>query len=119
MSYEFDHSKVMEMFEKKRKKFMVMTGEMGASLAATNSRFDLGASHGSKQYTWADPDSVGPFHDLNDIKKIKGSAKNSQRIYILAPMEYDVYLERRYGVMAKTEDQLIPWMEKFEEICFG
>lgn len=97
MSVDFNHDEVMKMFEKKRKKFLVMTGEMGANLAAINSRVDTGASQSAKRYEMTAKDTV----------------------IIEAPMEYDVYLERRYGIMAKTEHQLIPFMAKFEEQIFG
>ena len=97
MSYEFNHAKVMEMFEKKRKKLLTMTGQMGQSLAAINSRVDTGASQNAKNYQF----------------------KAKDTIIIEAPMEYDVYLERRYGIMAKTEHQLIPFMARFEEEVFG
>jgi len=97
MSYEFDHSKVMAMFELKRKKLLTMTGQMGQSLAAINSRVDTGASQNSKNFQFTAKDTI----------------------IIEAPMEYDVYLERRYGIMAKTEHQLIPFMARFEEEVFG
>jgi len=97
MTVEFNHDNVMKMFEAKRKKFLVMTGEMGANLAAVNSRVDTGASQSAKNYQMTAKDTV----------------------IIEAPMEYDVYLERRYGIMAKTEHQLIPFMTKFEESIFG
>jgi hypothetical protein len=96
MTVEFNHTEVMQHFEKKRKKFLTMTGEMGASLAAINSRVDTGASQSAKRYELTAKDTV----------------------IIEAPLEYDVYLERKYGVLAKTEHQLIPYMAKFEEDIF-
>ena len=97
MSVEFNHAAVMAMFEAKRKKFLTMSGIQGANLAAINSRVDTGASQNAKNYQF----------------------KAKDTIIIEAPMEYDVYLERRYGIMSKTEHQLIPFMARFEEEVFG
>lgn len=97
MTVDFNHSKVMEMYEKKRRKFLIMTGEQGANLAALKSRVDTGASQSAKQYRLVD----------------------KQTVLIEAPLEYDIYLERRYGIMAKVEDELIPHMERYEKAVFG
>lgn len=96
MAVEFNHDTVMKMFEQKRKRFLTQTGIMGANLAAINSRVDTGASQNAKQYRLVGVDKVN----------------------IEAPMEYDLYLERRYGVLAKTQQQLNPFIRKFEEENF-
>lgn len=92
------------MFEKKRQKFLTRTGFQGVVLAAINSRVDTGLSQSAKQFSFKEPGSVASFKD---------------RIFIEAPLSYDVYLERRFGIMAKTEDELIPYMERFERESFG
>ena len=97
MAVEFNHSEVMKMFEKKRQKFLTRTGFQGVVLAAINSRVDTGLSQSSKQFRIIKPDTIR----------------------IEAPLSYDVYLERRFGIMAKTEDELIPYMERFEAEAFG
>ena len=97
MTVKFDHNEVIKMYEDKRKKFLTKTGFQGVVLAAINSKVDTGASQNAKQFVFTSPDTIR----------------------IEAPLEYDVYLERRYGIMAKTEDQLIPFMARFEEEIFG
>ena len=97
MTVEFNHEAVMKEFEIKQKKFLTKTGFMGVVLAATNSRVDTGASQSGKQF--------------------KFTAKD--KIEIQAPLDYDPYLEKRYGILAKTQDQLIPYMARFEEEAFG
>jgi len=104
MTVEFNHEAVMKMYEAKRKKFLTMTGHQGANLAAINSRVDTGTSQSAKSFSFTEPGSKATFKD---------------RVYIIAPLEYDIYLERRYGIMVKTEDELIPHMEEYERVCFG
>ena len=103
MSVEFNHDAVMQMFEKKRLVFLTKTGHMGCSIAALNvgedgeRHVDTGLSSVSKQFRIVSKDTIR----------------------IEAPLSYDVYLERRFGIMKKTEDELIPYMEKFEVEAFG
>jgi len=97
MTVEFNHDAVMKLFRSKQKKFLTMTGHQGANLAAINSRVDTGTSQLAKTFSFT----------------------GLETIIIEAPMEYDVYLERKYGIMAKTEDQLIPFMARYEEEVFG
>jgi len=97
MTVEFNHDAVMKLFRSKQKKLLTMTGHQGANLAAINSRVDTGASQSAKRFEFKDQDTI----------------------IIEAPLEYDIYLERRYGIMAKTEDQLIPFMARYEEEVFG
>lgn len=94
---DFNLNKVTEMFDKKRRKLLVMTGEQGANLAAINSRVDTGASQSAKQYSF----------------------KNKETVIIEAPLLYDIYLERRYGIMATTQDQLMPFISRYERSVFG
>ena len=104
MTVEFNHDSIMKMYEGKRKKFLTMTGHQGANLAAINSRVDTGASQMAKKYTFTEPGSKATFKD---------------RVFIVAPMEYDIYLEYRYGTMKAIEDDLINDMVEYERVCFG
>ena len=104
MTVEFNHEAVMKEFKKKQKKFLTKTGFMGVVLAATNSRFAVGTSQLAKTFSFKHPES---------------KAEKTDTIYIEAPLNYDLYLEKRYGILAKTQDQLIPYMVKFEEEIFG
>lgn len=97
MTVEFNQDAVMRMFEQKRQKFLAKTGLQGENLAAVNSRVDTGASKNAKYF------------------KLDGKDK----VLIYAPLTYDVYLERRYGIMEKSKDELIPYMAKFEAEIFG
>lgn len=135
MAVEFNHSEVMKMFEKKREKFLTKTGFQGVVLAAVNSKVKTGLSQSAKQFSFTEPGTghyattknketgvietvTNSFTGLGVIAKGSG-AVFKDRIFIEAPLSYDVYLERRYGIMAKTEDELIPYMEKFEVEAFG
>ena len=97
MTVEYNPNAVMNMFEAKRKKFLTMTGHQGANLAAINSRVDTGASQSAKGFRLVGTDTV----------------------HIIAPLDYDLYLERKYGIMRKVEDQLIPYMARYQEEVFG
>jgi hypothetical protein len=97
MTVEFNHETVMKMFEQKRQKFLTKTGLQGENLAAVNSRVDIGNSKNAKYF--------GPEGD--------------DKVLIYAPLTYDVYLERRYGIMSKTLDELKPYITKFKAEIFG
>lgn len=94
---DFNLNKVTEMFDKKRQKLLIMTGEQGANIAAENSRVDTGASRNAKQYKIIDKETI----------------------HIEAPLLYDIYLERRYGIMAITQDLLMPYISRYERAVFG
>ena len=103
MTVEFNHDEVMKMFKAKRKKFLTMTGHQGVNIAAAQigedgeQHWDTGLSANSKSFN---------FYDDYTIR-------------INAGTNYDVYLERRYGIMVRMADILIPYMAKYEEEVFG
>jgi hypothetical protein len=103
MTVEFNQSAVMQMFEQKRKKFLTKTGLMGENIASLNIGQD-GKAHVDTSAS-------------KNAKYFKPDGKDKVLIY--APLTYDVYLERRYGIMEKSKDELIPYMEKFEAEIFG
>lgn len=95
-----------------------MTGHMGVSLAAINSHVDTGTSQNAKHFSFSEGGNLIEATPTS-FKFSESGAKFTYRIFIKAPLNYDLYLERRYGIMAKTQDQLIPYMEKFEAEIFG
>jgi hypothetical protein len=97
MSVDYNPDEVIQMFKKKQEKLLTKTGFQGVVLAAINSRVDTGLSQNSKKFKFVAPD----------------------KIWIEAPVFYDLYLERRYGIMAKTQDEIIPYMARFEGEIFG
>jgi len=97
MTVDFNHDSVMKMYEAKRKKFLVMTGHQGQNLAALNSRVDTGLSQSAKGFKLVDDDKV----------------------WITTGTDYDIYLERRYGIMKKTEDELKPDIDRYMVATFG
>lgn len=108
MAVEFNHSEVMNFFGKKRQKAMIQTAHMGVSLAALNvgkkdnkAHIDTGTSKNAKNFK---PQNIGI---------------NTDTVIIEAPVTYDVYLERRYGILAKVEDEIKPWFKKFIGEAFG
>jgi hypothetical protein len=103
MTVEFNHESVMKMFEQKRQKFLTKTGLQGENIASLNvgrdgkAHIDIGTSKNAKYF--------GPEGD--------------DKVLIYAPLTYDVYLERRYGIMSKTLDELKPYITKFKAEIFG
>jgi hypothetical protein len=103
MTVEFNYESVMKMFEQKRTKFLTKIGLQGENIASLNvgrdgkAHIDIGTSKNAKYF------------------ELDGKDK----VLIYAPLTYDVYLERRYGIMAKTRDELIPYRAKFEAEIFG
>jgi len=103
MTVEFNHDEVMKMFKAKRKKLLTLTGHQGVNIAAAQigedgrQHWDIGLSANSKN-----------FEFIND-----------ETIRINAGTNYDVYLERRFGIMVRMRDILIPYMAKYEEEVFG
>lgn len=118
MSYELNKELIKKLGENSRKKILTIIGETGASFAAMNTHphIDTGASVNAKQYTWTHPEQITSFKSLSDVKKVTGSAKlSNDTVYIIAPMEYDVYLERPYGIMARTDHQLRSYIKGLTE----
>ena len=99
MTVEWYEEKVIEEYKNRRKKFLKACGMAGEALAVSNQppHIDTGASINAKTH------------------KLIGD----DRAEIIAPLFYDVYLERRYGIMAKTLDELPEVMYKLERQYFG
>jgi len=104
MTVEWYGEKVIAEYKNRRKKFLKACGMAGEALAVMNQppHIDTGASINAKTH------------------KLIGD----DRVEIIAPLFYDVYLEqlsgeRRYGIMAKTLDELPEVMYKLERQYFG
>lgn len=99
MTVEFAKDELIREYGKKRTKFLKASAMMGVALAKLNQppHIDTGASINAKTHSPVVGDSVK----------------------VSAPLFYDVYLEGRYGIMAKTLDELPAYMEKIEEQYFG
>lgn len=107
MTVEFNHDAVMSHFKKKRQKTLVQTAHMGVNIAALNvgkdgkEHVDIGTSRNTKQFS---PKNIGLDDDI---------------IRIEVGQDYDVYLERKFGIMAIAYDKIKPWFNKFLEMNFG
>lgn len=99
MTVEWYGEKVIEEYKNRRKKFLKASGMAGEALAVRNQppHIDTGASINAKTHKMIGDD----------------------RAEVIAPLFYDVYLERRYGIMAKTLDELPEVMYKLERQYFG
>ena len=99
MTVELYEEKVIAEYKNRRKKFLKACGMAGEALAVMNQppHIDTGASINAKTH------------------KLIGD----DRAEVIAPLFYDVYLERRYGIMAKTLDELPEVMYKLERQYFG
>ena len=99
MTVEWYGEKVIEEYKNRRKKFLKASGMAGEALAVRNQppHIDTGASVNAKTH------------------KLIGD----DRVEIIAPLFYDVYLEQRYGIMAKTLDELPEIMYQLEGKIFG
>ena len=99
MTVEWYGEKVLAEYKNRRKKFLKACGMAGEALAVMNQppHIDTGASINAKTHKMIGDD----------------------RAEVIAPLFYDVYLERRYGIMAKTLDELPEVMYKLERQYFG
>lgn len=99
MTIEWHGEMVIAEYKKRRKKFLKASGMAGEALAVMNQppHIDTGASINAKTH------------------KLIGD----DRAEVIAPLFYDVYLERRYGIMAKTLDELPEIMYQLEGKIFG
>ena len=99
MTVEWCGEKVIAEYKNRRKKFLKASGMAGEALAVMNQppHIDTGASINAKTH------------------KLIGD----DRAEVIAPLFYDVYLERRYGIMAKTLDELPEIMYQLEGKIFG
>jgi hypothetical protein len=119
MSYELNKTLIIEVGKMARKRVLTQVGEMGTSLAVLNTHphVDTGASVNAKQYTWTHPDKITPFKSLADVKSVRGTeSPENESIYIIAPMEYDFRIERPFGIMARTKEQLEPFIKMLEGV---
>jgi len=119
MSYKLNKSLIIEVGKNARKRVLTHVGEMGASLAALNTHphVDTGASVNAKQYTWTHPDKIAPFKNLADVKSVRGTeSPKNESVYIIAPMEYDFRIERPFGIMARTREQIKAFIKRLEGI---
>ena len=99
MTVEWFEEKVIEEYKNRRKKFLKACGMAGEALAVMNQppHIDTSASINAKTH----------------------EPKGDDTMHIIAPLFYDVYLEQRYGIMAKTLDELPEVMYKLERQYFG
>ena len=99
MTVEWYGEKVIAEYKNRRKKFLKACGMAGEALAVMNQppHIDTGASVNAKTH------------------KLIGD----DRVEVIAPLFYDVYLEQRYGIMAKTLDELPEIMYQLEGKIFG
>ena len=96
-----------------------MTAEKGVAIASINmgddytKHVDTGTSSNAKSYVFNDP-STG------FLGKLKNTLipPEKDKVFIIAPMEYDIYLERRFGIMARVKDMIKPYMKEYEEFIF-
>jgi hypothetical protein len=107
MTVEFSASATMMKFKSDRQKVLLKTAHMGTTIAALNigkdgkEHVDTGASRNAKAFA---PHSI-------DI--------NTDTVKIQTGMDYDVYLERRFGIMARALDEIKPWFSRFMGEAFG
>ena len=119
MSYELNNPLIIKVGKMARKRVLTQVGEMGQSLAVLNTHphIDTGASVNAKQYTWTHPDKITPFKNFEDVKRVTGTPDlENDTVYIIAPMEYDFRIEKPYGIMARTREQLKPFIKRLEGI---
>ena len=112
MAVEFNYSGVLNEFKGKRQKALTQTAFMGVNIAAMNvgkidnkAHIDVGTSKNSKQ-----------FHSGTGGKTV---GLNDDTIKIETGQDYDVYLERRFGIMARAFDEIKPWFSKFIKDAFN
>ena len=105
MSVDFDALKQIAEYRAKRQKMLVMTATQAHNLAMVNmgddyrKHVDTGASSMAKTVT-----------------PIKISSENFQ---VRTGMNYDIYLERRYGIMRRVADMIEPYAMDYVRAIFG
>ena len=99
MTVEWYGERVIAEYKNRRKKFLKASGMAGEALAVLNQppHIDSSASINAKTHKMIGDD----------------------RAEVIAPLFYDVYLEGRYGIMAKTLDELPEIMYQLEGKIFG
>lgn len=99
MTVEWYGERVIAEYKNRRKKFLKASGMAGEALAVMNQppHIDSGASINAKTHK-----TIG-----------------DDRAEVIAPLFYDVCLEQRYGIMAKTLDELPEIMYQLEGKIFG
>lgn len=107
MTVQYDPMKTINEFRKKRQTLLTMTGHKGEAIAAVNMgndyrrHVDTGTSSNSKTFL---PNPV-PL--------------NAEQIIITTGTDYDIYLERRFGIMARVTDMIKPYIKDYMEFVFG
>lgn len=99
MTVEWNGEELLGKYREKRRKFLKASGMLGETLAVLNQppHIDTGTSINAKTHK--------PVGD--------------DKMLVIAPISYDIFLEGRYGIMAKTLDELPEGMLKLEEQYFG
>ena len=109
------------------KKILFDTGYSGAFIQNANLMGidllkvdDVVLSHGHYDHTWGMTHLISLRASRNAKNfKPQNIGINTDTVIIEAPVTYDVYLERRYGILAKVEDEIKPWFKKFIGEAFG
>ncbi len=77
MAVEFTEKEFLKKLESNKKLFLRKSGEASVNDAAANSHVKTGLSRNSKRFDFIDGNSIE----------------------VIAPLDYDVYLERRFAIM--------------------
>lgn len=102
---DFSVVKTTQMFREKRQKMLVMTAVQAHNLAMLNmgddykKHVDTGASSMAK--------TVTPIR------------LNSESFQVRTGMDYDIYLERRFGIMRRVADMIYPYAMDYVRFVFG
>lgn len=106
MTVNYDPMKVINEFRQKRQKVLIKSAEQCVNIAAEQ----IGKKDG--QVHW----DFGTSSNSKDHTKVN---LNDETVTVYTGTDYDIYLERRYGIMARAYDLIKPYTKSYTEFIFG
>jgi hypothetical protein len=116
MTVEFNDREFISKLKKREKKFLHAVGNLAVNQAVNVSHVDTGLSRNAKHYVLDDgfksdygeePGKTGKVSTPPEA--IKGTApKTAATVKVVAPLKYDIFLERKFAIMKKSIDLIRP-----------
>lgn len=119
MTVNFNDSKFKADYAIKKKAFLHAVGHAAQNQAAEISHVKSGLSKNAKHYVLSDGtfSGFGTYPGEKPGIKYKGSPPQTpDTIKLIAPLHYDIYLERRFGILKRTIDLIRPQIKALARI---
>lgn len=121
MTVKFDDRDFMKKFEKKKKAFISSVGHVAVNQAVQSSHVDTGLSRNAKHFitTTGESSNFGSEGGEIPTESLKADRpRTPDTIKVIAPLEYDIYLERRFGIMKRSLDLVRPQIRSLGKLIF-